>query len=106
MAVSRTSSIVAGTRKPDLYTLRPGKSLDLVISFSEGDKRVWHEAKLKGERQSAIRFQATPVIKCILCGQPSFGLGQGFISDEVSLCDAPMVAAHVDKDVLAKLRQA
>ena len=46
------------------------------------------------------------MIKCILCGQPSFGLGQGFISDEVSLCDAPMVAAHVDKDVLAKLRQA
>jgi hypothetical protein len=56
------------------------------MSFSEEEKRAWHEAKRESERQPAISFRAAPVTECIHCGQP-FGFGEGFISDEVSLCD-------------------
>jgi hypothetical protein len=56
------------------------------MSFSEEEKRAWHKAKREREWQPPISAGAAPVTECIHCGQP-FGFGEGFISDEVSLCD-------------------
>jgi hypothetical protein len=56
------------------------------MPFSEEEKRAWHDAKREREKQPEVRSRASPVTECIHCGQP-FGFGEGFISDEVSLCD-------------------
>ena len=56
------------------------------MSFTEEEKRAWHEAKLKREDRPEITFRTEPVTECIHCGQP-FGYGEGYISDDVSLCD-------------------
>lgn len=56
------------------------------MSFTEEEKRAWHEAKLKREDRPEITFRTAPVTECIHCGQP-FGYDEGYISDDVSLCD-------------------
>lgn len=56
------------------------------MSFTEEEKRAWHEAKRERERQPEVRFRAAPVTECIHCGQP-FGFGEGLITEEMSLCD-------------------
>ena len=56
------------------------------MSFTDEEKRAWHEAKRLREMKPEIRSRAEPVTKCIHCGQP-FGFGEGYISDEVSLCN-------------------
>lgn len=57
------------------------------MSFTEKEKRAWHEAKRQREARPDINVRTAPVTECIHCGQP-FGYGEGYISDEVSLCDA------------------
>lgn len=57
------------------------------MSFTDEERRKWHEEKRKQEehdpRQS--RSARPAVTDCIHCGQP-FGLGEGIITEEVSLC--------------------
>lgn len=57
------------------------------MSFTEEEKRAWHEAKRKREVLPEIKLRTAPVTECIHCGRP-FGYGEGYISDEASLCDA------------------
>lgn len=57
------------------------------MPFTEEEKRAWHDAKRKREVRPKIKLRAAPVTECIHCGQ-TFGYGEGFISDDVSICDA------------------
>jgi hypothetical protein len=57
------------------------------MPFTEEEKRAWHEAKRKREVRPPIKLRNASVTECIHCGQP-FGYGEGFISDDVSICDA------------------
>lgn len=56
------------------------------MPFSEEEKCDWHQAKREREKEPEFCRRAAPITECIHCGQP-FGFGEGFISDEVSLCD-------------------
>lgn len=56
------------------------------MAFTDGERRAWHEAKRKRETKPESVRRSQPVTLCIHCGVP-FGYGEGFISDEVSLCD-------------------
>lgn len=57
------------------------------MSFTDEEKRAWHEAKRKREVRPEINLRTEPVTECIHCGR-LFGYGEGYISDEASLCDA------------------
>ena len=56
------------------------------MSFTEEEKRAWHEAKRQREVRPEVRLRPPAVTECVHCGQP-FGYGEGYISEEVSLCD-------------------
>jgi hypothetical protein len=57
------------------------------MPFTEEEKRAWHDAKRKREVRPDIKLRTALVTECMHCGQP-FGYGEGYISDDVSLCDA------------------
>jgi hypothetical protein len=57
------------------------------MPFTEEEKRAWHIAKRQREFRPEPDFRIRPVTKCVYCGQP-FGYAEGYISDDVSLCDA------------------
>ncbi len=57
------------------------------MSFTDEERRAWHEAKRQREKRSDNNSRPEPVTECIHCGSP-FGYGEGYISDEISLCDA------------------
>lgn len=57
------------------------------MSFTDEEKRAWHEAKRQREKRQEISWRPEPVTACIHCGSP-FGYGEGYISADVSLCDA------------------
>lgn len=56
------------------------------MSFAEQEKRAWHVAKRQRELPAEVRSRPPAVTTCVHCGRP-FGYGDGYISDEVSLCD-------------------
>ena len=56
------------------------------MSFTEDEKRYWHEEKRKREYQAPVQFRTQPVAICIHCSNP-FGIGEGVITDDVALCD-------------------
>lgn len=56
------------------------------MAFTDGEKRAWHEAKRKREVWPETAWRPQPAAQCIHCGLP-FGYGEGYISDDVSLCD-------------------
>lgn len=56
------------------------------MAFTDEEKRAWHEDKRKREAKPELVWQSQPVTQCIHCGA-LFGYGEGYISDEVSLCD-------------------
>lgn len=56
------------------------------MPFTDEEKRAWHEAKRQREMRPEIRSRPPAVAECLHCGQP-FGFGEGYISDEISLCD-------------------
>jgi hypothetical protein len=56
------------------------------MSFKEEEKRAWHESKRQREKRPEIIWRPQPVTECVHCGS-LFGYGEGYISDEVSLCD-------------------
>ncbi len=56
------------------------------MSFSEQERRAWHDEKRQREMKPQPASRPTPLTECIHCGQ-LFGLGEGFISSEISLCD-------------------
>lgn len=56
------------------------------MPFTDDEKRAWHEEKRRREGKSQTTSRPTPVTDCIHCGQP-FGYGEGYISDDISLCD-------------------
>lgn len=57
------------------------------MSFTDEERRKWHEEKRKQEDHNLRpAISARPAVtNCIHCGQP-FGLGEGVIVEEVSLC--------------------
>jgi hypothetical protein len=57
------------------------------MPFTDEEKRAWHEAKRQREKLPESVWRSKPVTECMHCGSP-FGFGEGYISDEVSLCDA------------------
>lgn len=46
------------------------------MSFTEEEKRAWHEAKRQREARPDIKVRTAPVTECIHCGQ-AFGYGEG-----------------------------
>ena len=56
------------------------------MPFTDEEKRAWHEAKRQREMRPEIRSRSPAVAECLHCGQP-FGFGEGYFSDEISLCD-------------------
>lgn len=48
--------------------------------------RAWYDAKLQREKRPETTSRSKPITTCIHCGSP-FGYGEGYIFDEVSLCD-------------------
>lgn len=56
------------------------------MSFTDEERRAWHEEKRRREMKPQTTSRPIAVTECIHCGQP-FGYGEGFISDEISLCD-------------------
>ena len=56
------------------------------MAFTKEEFEAWHQAKLEREFRPAPEWKAPPAAVCIHCHQP-FGWSEGFISDEVALCD-------------------
>lgn len=56
------------------------------MAFTEEERRAWHEAKRQREMRPEPRWRPQPVTECVHYGRP-FGYGEGYISEEVSLCD-------------------
>lgn len=57
------------------------------MPFTDKERMAWHEAKRKREERPQISSRPPPLTECVHCGSP-FGFGEGYISHEVSLCDA------------------
>ena len=57
------------------------------MSFTDEERRAWHEAKRQREQRPEFVWRSQPVTECILCGL-LFGYGEGYISEEISLCAA------------------
>lgn len=56
------------------------------MPFTEEEHRAWHEDKRQRETKPQVIWRPQPVTECVHCGLP-FGYGEGYISDEVSICD-------------------
>lgn len=56
------------------------------MSFTDEERRAWHDAKREREMRPQVIWRPEPVTECIHCGLP-FGFGEGYISEEVSICD-------------------
>lgn len=56
------------------------------MPFNDEEGRAWHDAKRQREARPQVVWRPEPVTQCIHCGLP-FGSGEGYISEEVSLCD-------------------
>ena len=56
------------------------------MSFTDEERRAWHDAKRQRETRPQVVWRSEPVTECIRCGLP-LGFGEGYISEEVSLCD-------------------
>lgn len=57
------------------------------MPFTDEERRKWHDEKRRREDEShRLPISTRPAVtNCIDCGQP-FGLGEGLITEEVSLC--------------------
>ena len=56
------------------------------MAFTDAERRAWHDARQNREARLEGVRRPHPVAECIHCGLP-FGYGEGYICDEVSLCD-------------------
>lgn len=56
------------------------------MAFTDEERRAWHEAKQKREAGPETVWRPEAVAQCIHCSLP-FGFGEGYISDDISLCD-------------------
>ena len=55
------------------------------MSFTEEEKRAWHEAKRQREQEPMPVHRSTPIAVCIHCHNP-FGLNEGVVTDDVEMC--------------------
>jgi hypothetical protein len=55
------------------------------MPFSDDEKRRWHEEKRKREPEPPT-WKPEPVAICVHCQNP-FGINEGTITLEVSICD-------------------
>jgi len=55
------------------------------LPFTDEEVRRWHEDKRRQERERP-RPRPEAVAECVHCQQP-FGFGEGYIGEEVSICD-------------------
>jgi hypothetical protein len=55
------------------------------MPFTEDEKRRWHDDKRSREQQPVFR-KSQPVAVCVHCQNP-FGINEGTITPEVSICD-------------------
>jgi hypothetical protein len=57
------------------------------MPFTEEERRRWHEQKRVRERvEEPPPWRPRPIALCLHCHNP-FGYGEGYISEEVALCD-------------------
>ena len=56
------------------------------MAFTDEERRRWHEEKRRAEYRPPVAVRPAPVAFCVCCQNP-FGIGEGVITDEVSLCD-------------------
>ena len=55
------------------------------MTFSDDEKRRWHEEKRNRELERSRR-RPEPVAICVHCQNP-FGIGEGTITPEFAICD-------------------
>jgi hypothetical protein len=56
------------------------------MAFTKEEFEAWHHAKLQREFKPTPKFRDPRVAICIHCHQ-SFGITEGTITEEVSICD-------------------
>lgn len=57
-----------------------------MMPFTEEEKRLWHEEKMKQECRPTPVFRSKPIAVCVHCHNP-FGINGGVITPDVALCD-------------------
>ena len=56
------------------------------MSFTDEEKRRWHEEKRAREHRTEHVYRSEPMAICIHCQRP-FGIDEGVITEQVVLCD-------------------
>jgi hypothetical protein len=73
--------------KVGINPISPTCGREALQGVHREEKRAWHEAKREREKRPECAWRPNPVIEFVRCGR-SFGYGEGYISGEISLCDA------------------
>jgi hypothetical protein len=60
--------------------------IEVPMSFTEEEKRAWHEEKRRREHRPDPVWVEPPAAICIHCQRP-FGFSEGMIGSEIALCD-------------------
>ncbi|MEA3051799.1 MAG: hypothetical protein QOG72_702 [Sphingomonadales bacterium] len=57
------------------------------MAFTDEERLRWHDEKRARERKQELpTWRPDPVAVCVHCHSP-FGYGEGYIGEEVALCD-------------------
>ena len=57
-----------------------------MMSFTDEEKRLWHEEKKKREYRPMPVYRSEPIAVCVHCQNP-FGISEGVVTPDVALCD-------------------
>ena len=56
------------------------------MAFTKEEFEAWHKGKLDHETRPTPNVRREPITTCIIC-QRDFGLGEGMITEDASICD-------------------